>query len=126
MKRAFLAFLFVLAFCVASIPAQAADYPACVSVTTAATTVLPATSIKGGRHRLLVQNIGGTNAAVCKVGGATVTATTGFSLAPGASLSESASVATPGAPSPYGATVPGGAVQCITAASTTTVCAGEF
>lgn len=75
MKRLFLA----LIFCCAARVAFADTCSGSVSITTASTQVLPASDVVGGRHFLLVQNIGGDD-AYCALGTAAST-TSGFKLA---------------------------------------------
>jgi len=96
----------------------------CANVANTATTVLAASANKG--NGLLVQNIGGTNAVTCSIGGTPVSLQHGFYLAAvGGNLSMAVSPVTQASGSGQ-ARLPAGAVSCITASSTSYVCATSW
>lgn len=93
-----------------------------VNVTSASTTVLPASDVVGGRHFLLIQNIGAVDAN-CAIG-ETATTSKGFVL----KATGNGSVlfqATQGANGVFIAG-PNGAVNCITASSTTNISVCDY
>lgn len=95
----------------------------CATVTTAATSVVAANNISGGRNSLTCQNVGPTNAATCSIGGTPVSASTGLLVtAAGGNFTLANVPVIPGQTGVAIPKVPGGAVSCIAAASTTRVC----
>lgn len=118
MKKLFLA-LFLCCF------ARAAFADSCtssVAVTTASTQVLPASDVSGGRHFLLIQNIGGDD-AYCAIGTAAST-TSGFKLATtgaGSILLQSYT-----APNGIVIGVPSAALNCAAAATSTTITVCDY
>lgn len=104
--------------------AYAEESCANVASTTGGTSVLAAADNKG--NTLLVQNIGGTNAVTCSVGGTPVSLQHGFYLpAAGGSITMSVSPVTTNVGSGQ-SRLPAGAVTCITGSSTSYVCASSW
>jgi len=92
----------------------------CANVANTATTVLAAANNKG--NALFIQNIGGTNAVTCSVGGTPVAVQHGIYLtAAGGNVTLQNNPVTQLSGSGQ-SRVPAGAVSCITASSTSYVC----
>lgn len=97
-----------------------------VASTAGGTSVLAADT-SGRRNSLLVQNIGATNAVTCSIGGTPVAVQHGFYLsAAGGNLNLPLPPINPGTPGTANVSVPAGAVKCITASSTSYVCAVAY
>jgi len=118
MKTLLLALLLIL------LPVLAQATPECTgtthTITTASTAVLAASDVPGGRQRLLIQNTGAVE-VFCTIG-ATATATNGFLLGRSEAWSEVSTQGPNGVLTP----IPSGAVNCITASSTSTVVACDW
>lgn len=114
MKNLILAFIFTLALVGY---AQADTCTGTVNVTTASTNIVAASDVSGGRHYLLLQNIGAVDVQ-CTIG-ETATTSKGFIL----SAVGHGSILFSSAQGPNGVfiSVPNQAVNCITGSSTSNV-----
>jgi hypothetical protein len=118
MKRLLL--LVAIAFALGAGAAYADESCANVATTTGGTTVLAASANKG--NAIMCQNLGGTNAATCSVGGTPVAAQHGILLAvSGGNVTLQTEPVTQQNGSGQ-SRLPSGAVSCITGSSTTYVC----
>jgi hypothetical protein len=122
MKRLLL--LFTIAFAIGAGAAYAEESCANVATTTGGTSVLAASANKG--NAIMCQNLGGTNAATCSVGGTPVAAQHGTLLAvSGGNMTMQNAPVTQQNGSGQ-SRVPSGAVTCITGSSTTYVCCSSW